>query len=223
MAGQNVPTTKRDMLPWANTHKPLWITNAEQIGLTDAQAAAFKTLVESFESTSGAAEIARQASLDATEADDNAFTALRSVASAYSRIIKGFAESTNNPNVYALAGLKPNAKPGAAQPPIPPAQLTLAVNGDGSMQLKWKVTQPAGVSGVTYQVFRAVNDETTPVFVGTSTKKSFKDESLPFGTDRVTYWVQPVRGSVVGAISNQFGFRFGAGGGGGFASVKLAA
>jgi hypothetical protein len=223
MAGQNVPTTKRDMLPWARTHRDQWVENFAEIGLSEAQSVLFKGLVDQFVATAGAAETARQASLDATEADDNAYTAVRSMAGAFVRIIKGYAESTNNPEVYALAGIKANAGPGSLPAPVPPAQLSLSLNGDGSFQLKWKVTQPAGVTGVTYQVYRKLPGDAEAIFVGNSTKKSFKDATVPFGADGVTYLIQPVRGGVVGDISNQFTFQFGTGGGGGLADVKLAA
>jgi len=223
MPGSNVPQSKRAALPWAITHAEQFVLHAAQIGIQPAQAAAFKTLVDSFQMTTEAAETAKQASKDATTADDNAFTAVKVVGGQLTNMIKAYAEATNNPNVYVLAGLKANSPPGTVPAPVPPKELTMTVNGDGSISLKWKVTQPDGCTGVQYRVFRKLGDETTFSLIGTSgSKKSFKDSTLPFGSDSVSYQIEPWRGDVTGEVSTQFAFQFGTGGGGGM-SVKLAA
>ncbi|HYE62620.1 MAG TPA: hypothetical protein VD997_11550 [Phycisphaerales bacterium] len=223
MPGSNMPQSKRDLLPWALAHADQWVLNAAQIGVPPATALAFKTLAGTFSSTSGAADAARQASKDATLADDNSYTTVRAMGGQLVNMIKAYAEANNDPNVYVLSGLKPNSGPGVVPSPVAPDKMTMTVNGDGSVTLKWKVTQPAGCTGVQYRVLRRLGGEDNFSLIGTSgSKKSFQDKTIPFGTDSVAYQVQPWRGEVEGPVSIQFGFQFGTGGGGNL-NVKLAA
>lgn len=78
----------------------------------------------------------------------------RALAGAYINVIKAFAEATNNENVYVLAGVSPNDAPGVVPPSNTAESFTANVNPDGSITVKWKASQPAGVTGVQYNVHR---------------------------------------------------------------------
>jgi hypothetical protein len=93
--GTNLPRTIPDLYNWANAHATLWQGNAASIGLTPAQATAFKNFVTSFGVSRDAAEGARLASKNATEALGNNVDNVRTVAGQYVNLIKAFAESTN--------------------------------------------------------------------------------------------------------------------------------
>lgn len=207
----NLPRTIPELLVWAATHEELWVTNGASIGLTTSQVASFRELRDVMVSKVSAADIARVASKNATMDQTEAITAFRAITGAYISIIRGFAESSNNPGVYALAGISPDDPRSTLPPPNTPEMFTANVNPDGSLTIKWKVAQPAGVTNVSYIVRRRLNGA-AGAFVqlgSATTKKSYTDETLPVGVDRVEYMIQPTRGTVVGPQSPIFTVQFG--------------
>ncbi|HYE61181.1 MAG TPA: hypothetical protein VD997_04225 [Phycisphaerales bacterium] len=82
-------------------------------------------------------------------------------------------------------------------------------------------TQPTG-SGGFYSVSRKLTGESVFTLIGNSGKKFYVDSTIPAGVAGATYIVQGWRGQTAGTPSNQLTIQFGVGGGG-FASVKLAA
>lgn len=218
----NLPKAIPDLLAWAQTHADLWQTNQASINLSAAQVTAFKTLVGTFTAANNAAEAARLASKNATEALQAAVSSVRATGGAYVNLIKAFAETTNNPNVYTLSGVSPDDPAGTVPAPIPPETINATVNADGSLTLKWKVGQPEGVTGVQYLVSRRLGSTGTFALIGSvGAIKTFVDATLPFGVDSVQYIITPKRGDVVGAQSATFALQFGVNGGGGFTLTSV--
>ena len=96
--------------------------------------------------------------------------------------------------------------------------------------MKWKTSQPAGLSGVVYSVRRSI-DSGSYVLLDTVGGKTFTDETVPIGTQSVSYAIKAKRGSQASEWSEALTLRFGRVGGGLTitstqttpASVKLAA
>lgn len=221
----NLPSTIPDFLNWCEAHSDLWLTNFASIGISESQAQAFKALYTAMAASNSAAIAARMASKDATVAFQNDLTATRATAAAFVAVIKAFAESTDNPNVYSLAGVSPDDPRSVLPPPLPPQSFVATVNPSGSIRLTWKVTQPKGVNNVTYMVKRRIPGvDSAFVTIGTAGRKEFTDETLPLGVDAVNYIVQPRRGDSLGNESNVLALQFGsvAGGGGGALSILSA-
>jgi hypothetical protein len=212
-----MPTTIPELITWCNTHVDLWNLNAPQIGLAPSQASAFKAAVADMVTASADADTARQDSKDKTMALHAAMGTVRTLGAANIGIIKAYAETTHNMNVYALAGVSPNDPPSTLPAPSAPQQFTAGVNSDGSLTIKWKVSQPTGVSGVTYIVSRRVNGGDGPftIVANEGSNKTFIDTTLPIGVDRVEYMVTPKRGMDYGVQSPVFSIQFGSVGGGG--------
>jgi hypothetical protein len=207
----NLPSRLPELVAWGAAHAPIFVSSASQIGLTSAQAVAFSELVDELQGAVEAANAAREASKAATLNQNDTADAFRALAGAYVNLIKAFAQVTDNPKVYTIAQISPDAPPSPAPAPVPPQEFTAGVNTSGSITLKWKVAQPAGVTGVSYLVKRRVNGSAGEFqFVGTSDgKKTFTDSTLPLGVDRVEYVVTPKRGPVAGADSPAFSIQFG--------------
>ena len=222
--GTNIPTNIPEFINWCNVHGTLWSSNAAQINLSLAQATAFASLVTNLNKANSDAESARMASKDATITLRTAIDAARGVAAVYVSNIKNYAESTHNMNVYALGGVSPANPPGMAPTPIAPQQFTAGVNSNGSLTIKWKVSQPSGLFGVSYLVSRRVNGGEGPfTFVSSEgANKTFVDMTLPVGVDKVEYIVQPKRGSDVGPASPIFSIQFGSVGGGGMSITSTS-
>lgn len=204
-----------DLIDWAGSHQDLWEINHAELNLTAGEASAFKALVTSLKAAYNEAQAKREASKLATQSLHNSAAAVRALASAYVSTIRGFAEATGNPNVYVLGGVTPEQPASTLPPPNGPDSLTATLDNTGALILKWKATQPKGVVNVQYRVYRKLAGEAAFTMVGTAgAKKTFTDSTIPFGTDSLTYQIEPWRGDVMGAASGQFTFQFGTGGGG---------
>jgi hypothetical protein len=123
------------------------------------------------------------------------------------------------PALWGQAGLEPDAAPGTAPDPTAPYQLTASLDSLGNVIVKWKTSQPPPphiVSGVIYSVQRAVNGGSY-VLLDSVGGKTFTDETVPIGTQSVSYTVKAKRGTQMSPWSEALTIRFGRVGGGGFA------
>jgi len=125
--------------------------------------------------------------------------------------IKTYAQTTNNPNVYVLAQIPPPAQGGTTPPPGTPFDFTVGLLQDGSLQLKWKCSNPSGTVGTIYEVKRQIGGGAFE-FVGATGVKTFTDDTLT-GASPVTYQITAVLSTARGNPA-QFVVNFGVGGGG---------
>ena len=84
----------------------------------------------------------------------------------------------------------------------------MALLQDGSLKLKWKCNNPANTQGTTYEVFRKVAGQGGFGYVGGSGIKEFVDDTLPAGSEGVTYQLTAVRSTKRG-LPAQFNVNFG--------------
>ena len=129
------------------------------------------------------------------------------------RNIKNKAESTNNPEVYALAQIPPPATPSPVPPPGTPFDLRVELLQTGAITLSWKCPNPAGAAGTIYEVQRKLGTSPTAAFefIGAAGVRNFTDETLPLGPTLVTYRITAVRSTTRGNPA-QFILTFGSGG-----------
>ncbi len=204
------PTTPRSaFLQWAQAHESVFVTNAVNIGLTAAQATAFKTATDALAAAMLAQESARQAAKVATQAADDAFQTARSSAGDTVRTIRAFAENSAKPlTVYNLAQIPPPSSPTPTPPPDQPTNLQVVLDAAmGTHTLRWKAVNPA--SGTSYIIKRRLPGETEFSFIGVSGKKTFVDDTLIAGPDSVQYTVQGQRADSSGPVSEIFTVNFG--------------
>lgn len=221
------PRDRADFLRWAEAHIDVFTTQAANIGLTPAQATAFKNQVGALRGRTTAQQAARDAAKAATEAARDADSATRELTSDLVRSIRAFATNSNNPNVYVLAQI-PAPNPAApVPPPGQPTDFKVELNGDGSITLKWKAKHPEGSDRVVYFVQRKLINEAAFRLIGGSGEKSYQDDTLPVGIEGATYIVTAQRGNVQGQPSRQLTVTFGSGGPGamrfGFAEANATA
>ncbi len=222
--GTNIPSNIPEFINWCVAHDSQWTSNSTLINLTTAQTTAYHTVVLAMTKANDAAEMARMASKEATMQLQNAIDAARGLSSVYVDIIKNYAQSSHNPNVYALGGVSPGNAPGTAPLPVAPTQFGASVNPDGSLTIKWKASQPEGATGVQYRIMRRINTTSGPYTIVSTegSNKSFTDMTLPVGVDRVEYIVQPTRpAGIVGPQSNVFAVQFGSVSGGGMSIARI--
>ncbi len=218
-------------IEFAEAHGMLWESNAALIGLSSSETSAIKTATSDARGSYSAAQLAREASKAATITFYNETNALHDLVSDAIKKIRLFAESTDNPEVFALAQIPVPAAPSPAPPPGQPTDITAIIEPTGALTLKWLATSGSNNGGAVYLVKRKLAGEAAYTIVGAATTtrgyKSFTDSSLPANVNNFQYIIQGQRGSVTGPDSSVFTVTLGGSGPGlvGFstATVKMAA
>lgn len=218
------PTSPRSaFLEWARNHADVFVTNASQIGLTTAQAQAFKADAAAAVAADEEQSQAKQSAMVATNVANEKATILRSRARATIGLIKAFAESTNNQNVYNIAEIPPPSDPSAVPPPGQPTNMKVTLEpSSGALTISWKATNPANAAGTSYIVRRKLPTQTSFEFVGVTGTKKFTDTTLTAGPDSVQYTIQGQRSDSAGPLSDILIINFGRAGGGGGMSFSTA-
>ncbi len=227
----NIPSQpKLDQIVWFETHVPLWAATPTAFGTTAAQVTAVDNATKAARNAYNAAQAAKQAAKNATTAQDTQVASMLIIGRDTVNVMKAFIENSNNAALWGQAGLEPNAAPGTAPDPVAPSTLVATLDSQGNVIVKWKASQPQGVSGVIYSVRRSI-DGGAFVLLDSVGGKTFIDETVPVGTQSVSYAIKSKRGSQSSAWSEALTIRFGRVGGGGSifiastesAPVKMAA
>jgi hypothetical protein len=212
-----VPSDRLAKLAFYEAHIAPWTANTTAIGLVTASVTALGTAATNARTCYIAHVAAQAAAKAATAAFYDSIRTLHSapgMGADMIRQIKTKAQTTNNPNVYVLAQIPAPAVPAPTPAPGTPTDFTVALKQDGSLELKWRCPNPAGVSGTIYQVLRRVSGATEFALVGATGSRKFIDNTLPAGASPVTYQITAVRSTASGNPA-QFTVCFGTATGGG--------
>ena len=115
--------------------------------------------------------------------------------------------------MYPLAQIPAPAVPSPVGPPGTPFDFTVALQQTGAVTLRWKCNNPVGASGTVYEVRRRVGGTGTFGFLANVGTRSFTDETIPGGSNGVTYQITATRSTRRGTPA-QFNVNFGIGGDG---------
>jgi hypothetical protein len=209
-----LPRTRLARLEYFEARSTLWTANAAAIGLTPAQVTAIKNAAVANRTDFNAAEVARNASKAATTQYYNSGNTMFDLGRDLIKTIKAFAETTNNPNVYALANINPPAPPAPVPAPDAPTDLAGTLDNFGVATLTWKATRSGPSSGIFFVVERQRAGEAAFVTLGATSEKSFIDPDPRAASGNVSYRVKAVRGADESAWAQPIFFAIGGGGGG---------
>jgi len=219
-----VPDKKVEQLQFCEAHYPVWTTQFAAIGLTTAQATAFKTLTLAARAAYDAAQAAKQNARAAVTAQNAALDQATSDAADLIRVIKSFAELSNNPDaVYAIAQIPPPATPVPMPAPGKPSNMAVTLEPSGAVTVTWDATDSAASSGAFFNVSRRLPGASTFTFLtgapgstSQSRRMSFTDYTVPTSAAGagVQYIIQGRRGNLVGEASDAITVQFGIDGGG---------
>lgn len=205
----NIPeTTNALFLAWFEQHIEIWQAAPATFGITAPIASALATAIDNCRKDFDAANAARLASKQATVAQNEAFRTMRRDGSEVVNTIKAFIEASGNPALWGQAGLEPPAPRGTTPPPTAAYELSTNLDSEGNLTLKWKASQPRGVSGVVYFVRRSLNGAAFTQ-LNTVGEKSCIDTSIPLGTASVAYNIIAKRGNDQSPLSETIQIRFG--------------
>ncbi len=207
-----VPQTRDARIAFYESKIALWTAAAASIGLTAEQVAALATAVEAARDSAAAQLLAQESAKTATQVARQADEVMSREGAAAVATIRAYAKSTNDPDVYNIAGIPEPAEPGPVAAPGVPYEFVTELLQGGALVLRWKCDNPAGASGTVYEVFRRpVGVGEAYAFVGTAGEREFADNTIPAGTAGVTYLVQAVRSTRRGKPA-EFNVTFGGGG-----------
>jgi hypothetical protein len=204
------PTRNSELPPAVEEKSEVWKIQPEDIGLTDTRVTALKAAnaVAAAAYTSLIAK--RDAAENATSIFNNACRTVRQLAGQCVRSIDAFAIASPDPAaVWDEASIPAPKTPGTLPPPGQPTDFTAGIDGNGALTIKWKCSNPRGVSGVIYQITRRLNNTGAYTFLDTVGAKKFVDGTIPAGTFAVSYKVVGKHGQQVGTVSDQFTVQFG--------------
>ncbi len=230
MSNPVIPIPKEQMVAFFNAHLKAWGDHTLAIGLSVPQLAAITAALNAAQADLDTVAEARLASKSATGTFYVSAATLRALGQQAIDRIRLQAESTNNPNVYALAQIPAPQPPGPTPAPEVPTEVFADPNADGTVTVKWKGTT---ANGQFFSVWRRVGEGGTWTHLSSiaGRGRSFIDTSVPnpFTTQGASlfYMVLAQRGTETSAQSNLGVIQYGAGPGfAAFATttdVKLAA
>ena len=208
-----VPRTRLERLAWYETRLPSFTTNAVAIGTTAAEVAALEAKVTAARAAREAQELALAQAKARTAAYYAAMDAVTIAGAGILKQVRARGETTGDPTVYELAMIPAPAIPEPKGPPGTPSNLKVELDGNGTLHLKWKCSNPPGSSGTVYQVFRQIGGAGEFKYLGGAGEKSFVDSSVPAGATQLTYQIQAVRSTAIGMWAT-FNVNFGTNTGG---------
>jgi biotin carboxyl carrier protein len=207
------PVSIIDLIQFCESHTLPWAGSAQQIGLTNAQVAQYTAATQEAREAYELVRNLKQQLRAQVLTQGEKVRALRRTNSNLLRDIRAFALQQEKPDgVYALAQIPAPAAPAPVGPPAAPTELTagLAIP-EGGIEVRWKATQPSGITGVVYKLERALSAGGPFVVVGLTGSKNAIDTTIPAGTSAVVYRVIAQRGSEVSGGDVTLTIRFGTG------------
>ncbi|HYE19516.1 MAG TPA: fibronectin type III domain-containing protein [Tepidisphaeraceae bacterium] len=210
MSSPLFPRTDAALMAFLKSKATPWGANHAAIGTTSAAVTAMNAKVATAEAKLQAAVDLHQSAKAATADARLAVDAARRSGADIVKQVRAKA-ATDGPSVYVLAEIPAPPTPGPVGNPGTPTNFKVALNGDGSIRATWKCANPPGSTGTMYLINRRVAGGEWAQLGGSGTK-SFVDATLPAGAASVTYQIQAVRSTAVGAAA-QFVVNFGVSGG----------
>lgn len=185
-----VPDRQSEAISFFLSRLAQWAANASTIGYSAQQVTTMTSLVGTAQNALNQAEVARNASKDATLALNAAIEAMRSFGGDMIKIARTTAEITNNPTIYQLASIPPISPPTPLGPPEAPVELTSTLLVGGKVSLQWKGSRQGGTSFSIYRSLKTPGGDAGPFhLIGISEQRRFTDETLPTGLQNATYYV----------------------------------
>ncbi|MEQ9095591.1 MAG: hypothetical protein RIE32_04945 [Phycisphaerales bacterium] len=160
-------------------------------GLSAQQLIDTENAVLEAESAYNAMLAARNSARTATGTKNAKLEALRAIFGGDIDTIDAYAKATNNPGVYALAGIPAPKDPSVRDAPPAPTDLRAVVDTDGSVDLSFKVAAGGGATYLVQRILTPLDGAPGPYeFMGfAKDDKTFTDNAVPEGIKSVGYRV----------------------------------
>ncbi len=185
-----LPRSKNEQIAFFEQRLPLWNANAAALGLSLPHLTELATQTTTARTDYDAAQVARSASLAATETQNFAVAGLTDFGADLIKLIRAKAQADNDPGLYALANIPAPAAPTPAGTPPVPTNLQADLQNDGSVKLNWKGTLS---SGAFFTIWRTTDNAPTPTQIDSIAAKAYIDDSIPAATCAISYFIRAHR------------------------------
>lgn len=203
-----LPPQRLDQVQFCENHVEIWAISFASIGLLPAQVTSLESLTLDARKNYNTMLAARLAAKAATQTFYDSCGEMRAKAAELIRVIKTYADTTNNPEVFNIAQIPAPAAPGVNPPPGQPENVVVTLDLGGVLNFKWK---SENASGGFFQIFRKIGNASDYTNIGGSGTREYTDATLPLGTTTVTYRIQGFRSNIAGLPSNPVALQFGVG------------
>jgi hypothetical protein len=205
-----LPNSREQMVQYFEVHNPVWAKDPAAIGLTAAQIVELDTKITNARATLTAQTAAINAKLAATGNMHLETDTLRGFGADLIKVIKAFAESTDDPAVYVAAEVPPPSPPTPSGPPDQPTNLKTTLDNFGQVIIEWTGSRAFGTQFTVQRQLTPVTGSPTPwADVGTSATNDFIDATVPTGQASVSYRVYAQRSSGISNASDPSSLNFG--------------
>lgn len=185
-----VPQTQNDRIAFYEARLDAWTANAAALGLDPAKVAELAAMVAAARADHLARLEAECAARAATTQLIESLGDMHELGSSLIQTIRARAAVTEDPGVYVTALIPAPDAPSPIHPEAP-RSLSCQLGTDGIPTLTWTGSAKGGY----FTVHRQVNGTGGYLMVGVTQAKSFRDQSLPAGTESATYQVRTHKGS----------------------------
>ncbi len=168
-------------------------------GLSPERCAAYASVDADYQAAFVAAVTPETRTKAKIMAKNDARASLMALAASLAKIIDGTPTVTDAQRIDLGLSVRTAPTPLAALGT--PYKFVATLAPSGALELGWKCKNPAGAT--MYQIWRRIGADGEFTYLGTSGKRRFRDDTLPAGSSQVTYQIQAIRSTAVGA-SEQF-------------------
>ena len=193
-----VPNKIAQRIQFYEDHIPPFTTNATAIGVSSAEVTDLQTKTAAARSAFDTRQAQQQAAEAATLALKDAVDAMSLAGAVLIKKVRAKAESVGGNSVYTLAELPAPAIPSPVGAPGTPYQLKVALKPSGAVELTWKADNPAGCTGVIWQLYRRVTQTAEWTYIGGTGQRKYADQTVPAGVPSVMYQIRGTRSTAVG-------------------------
>jgi hypothetical protein len=204
-----VPKGRANRIKFYESRVAKWVENAGEIGADSELVATLQAKTLEARQAYRDQCRAQQAARNATARFNQRIKEMAKLGSSVMKLIHATAETAGS-GVYPLASLSPPKENAPIPAPGTPYRFQVDLWPNGGLKLKWKCDNPGRGERTMYQVYRRIGERGQLVYLGSSGKKHFIDQTVPRGAAGVVYSIQATRSTKVG-LAAQFNVHFGAG------------
>lgn len=187
-----VPNGRDEMIAFYKVHQPVWETNMLALGLTQPEIDEIKAKLTAALTQQETAAQARQNAQAQTLSLNQLADVLRATGALMMTRIRTYAESTNNPALYALAEIPAPKPPQPAGPPQTPTDFVADPLANGTITLTWKGSIAQGQD---FPVERSI-DGGPWTLRDTVRGKKWTDMAVPMNSNVIQYRIYGRRSDV---------------------------
>lgn len=200
-----LPKSREQMIAFIEARLDAWAAEPAAIGLTSKQVGDLVAVTAAGRAALDAQTNAINLKLAATATMRTQTDAARDLAGDLIKVIRSFAELSDDPGVFDAALIPAPSPPTPAGAPEQPTELAAALMLPFGLELRWKGSVAKSTH---FAVHRRLPGESVYDLIGTTRSRRYQDKTLPDAASGVQYYIAAIRDGVQvnsSSLSVQFG------------------